>query len=369
MITRLTVIPFVQQFLIWWGKELRALLPLSWQQKVTGARTILLLKMVPQGLHVVLIDNGRSRDFGLFSLDEAGASCFSEKVAKIKAIDNAKAVLVLTAEQKMDRTILLPKEAASNFREVMGFELDRYTPFNISNACFDVVRTYNDLTKNKIEVRLVAIPRYLLKSFLKDLSLFKLSPSTVSFSNNLDWPLQGEGFNLLPATMRPKRARKQPLILAALLFFALAELVYAVSYPYLHAANQVDELQAEIASIQNEVLSISDARAGIEQINAEVGELVEQANQKPFIVNIMKELTSRLPSDAWLTQFQLKGASLHIQGYSKDAAGLIRQLDDSLFFENTRFSSPMASNKHAQQTFKISLDVINGGADVSAVIR
>jgi len=369
MITRSTIISFIQQFLIWWGKELLALLPLSWQQKITGSRTLLLLQMVPQGLHVVLINNGRSKDRGQFSLDEAGASGFLEKVAKVKAIDNAKTILVLTAEQKIDRTILLPKEAASNFREVMGFELDRYTPFNISNACFDVVRTYNDTAENKIEAHLAVTSRYLLEGFLKDLSLFGLSPSTVSFSTNLVWPLQGEGFNLLPATMRPKRTRKQPLILAALLFLALAELVYVASYPYQHADNQADELQAEIATIQNEVRRIGDLQSGIEQINAEVGELLEQANQKPFVVDIMKELTSRLPSETWLTQFQLKGASLHIQGYSKDAAGLIRQLDDSLFFENTRFSSPMASNKQAQQTFKISLDVVNGGADVSAAIK
>jgi len=369
MIRRPAAITFFEQFLMWWGKELLTLFPLPWRQRIAGTRTLLLLQIVSQDLHVVLIDESSSTDLGLFSLDEEGVSNFSKEVARIKAIDNAEAILVLTAEQKIDRTILLPKEAASNFREVIGFELDRYTPFNISNACFDTVRTYNDLAKNKIEVRLAVTSRHLLEGFLVDLSLFGLSPSIVSFSNNLVRPLQGDGLNLLPATMRPKRTRKWPLILAALFCILFAELLLIMSYPYQHAANQVDELQAEIATIQNEVRSISDTRSGLEQVHAQVGELLEQANQRPFVVDIMKELGSRLPSETWLTQFQLKGASLHIQGYSQNAAGLIRRLDDSLFFKNTRFTSPMASDKPVQQTFKISLDIINGRGDVSAAIH
>jgi len=369
MTTGSTAITFIKQFLTWWGKELLALLPLSWQQKMSGAHTVLLLKMLPEGLHAVLIENYSSTDLELFSLDETGVSDFLEKVSKIKTFDKAKVILVLTAEQKIDKTILLPKEAASNLREVVGFELDRYSPFNISNGYFDVVRTYNDSAKNKIEVRLAATSRQLLEGFLKDLSLFSLSPSIVSFSNDLVLPLEGNGLNLLPATMRPKRSRKQPLILAGLLCLLFTELLLIVSYPYQQATQQVDELQAEITTIRNKVQSTGDVRSGIEQIHTQVGELLEQANQRPFIVDIMKELTSRLPNETWLTQFQLKGASLHIQGYSKNAAGLIRQLDDSLFFKNTRFTSPMASDEQAQQTFKISLDVIDGGSDVSAIIH
>jgi len=362
----LRVFNAIQRFFIWWGSELFALFPKALKHQLSGSKNTLLVRLTPEGMEAVWLSNKDSIHLGTYPLDDNGRVAFLNKVAEYSAINNAKCVLVLSDCQYIKKHILLPKQAISNVREVIGFELDRYTPFNIENAFFDMVRS--DISNdNKVGVNLAVTSRALLEGILKDVSAFKLLPSKVTFSKNMDLPLDGEGFNLLPSNMWPKTKKKEPLLIAALVIILLLQLIATVTYPNQRAQQEVATLQHEIKLIQKDVRRVSDMRFSVEKAHSQLNAFLGQAANKPFVVDIMKHLSERLPTSTWLTRLQLNGNQLNIQGYSNDAAGLIQRLDDSPLFKNTRFTSPLTNNKSSQQAFKIGLNIVNRGADVSAI--
>ena len=62
--------------------------------------------------------------------------------------------LVLTPEQALLKTITLPLATEENLREVVGFELDRHTPFTPDQAYYDVQIVRRDPQNEKIVVSL-----------------------------------------------------------------------------------------------------------------------------------------------------------------------------------------------------------------------
>ena len=69
-------------------------------------------------------------------------------------------VLVLPDDQVLRRTVELPLAARENLREVVSFELDRYTPFAAEDVMFDLPEAAGDpvtVDRDLVQVRLKAV--------------------------------------------------------------------------------------------------------------------------------------------------------------------------------------------------------------------
>ena len=68
-------------------------------------------------------------------------------------------LLELPAERVLQRTVDLPLAAAENLREVLGFEMDRHTPFKAEDVAFDYHIVSTDRQTKRLLVDLTVAPR------------------------------------------------------------------------------------------------------------------------------------------------------------------------------------------------------------------
>ena len=77
-------------------------------------------------------------------------------------------------------------------------------------------------------------------------------------------------------------------------------------------------------------------------------------------------LSKLIKQDTWLTYLQLTDGRLQFQGQSPTASALIAVLEESPFFTNARFVSPVTQDvRSGLERFQITVDVISGGQDAA----
>lgn len=348
----------IKQFFTWWGQELFALLPKAWQCKFQLADNTLLLQGCPDGIRVIWINDSQRVDFGIFAVTGIGRTAWQEVLSKYSRVSKASRILLLSSRQCFNRRIMLPNQAATNLRQVMGFEMDRYTPIKAQYAYFDIVSTNVPVQEGQLEALFVATPKTLLDPILEQCRFFDLLPNRVSHSATLVLPVDTAKINILPESMRPIGNKKDRVLTTALVLALMFEVSIALIYPTWAVKNEVTELQTRISAIKEDVKLVGNMRTNIENTEAQIRSLLDKKTNRPYAIDILSELTKRLPADSWLTSLRLTGDRLQIQGYSENATRLIQLLDDSPLFSNTRFTSPLASNKAPQQAFNVGIDLV-----------
>ena len=68
-------------------------------------------------------------------------------------------VLALAESQVLRRTVELPAAASENLREVLGFEMDRHTPFKAEDVYLDHRVLGQDGQRKRMTIELLVVPR------------------------------------------------------------------------------------------------------------------------------------------------------------------------------------------------------------------
>ena len=145
----------------WWLGELAALVPAGMRRRLGGLR----------GRHVLLIDGsggelvyetGARRE--LLRRIETAAPRRSDGRRESRG---PQTVLRLPAEQGLRTTLTLPLAAAANLRQVVGFEIERQTPFKPSDIYFAHRIVARDAKLKTLSVELSVAPRAIVEAALQ----------------------------------------------------------------------------------------------------------------------------------------------------------------------------------------------------------
>jgi Tfp pilus assembly protein PilN len=120
---------------------------------------------------------------------------------------------------------------------------------------------------------------------------------------------------------------------------AVALVVY-VFVPIQTEGKRLAVIEREIAKRKSEVISIEKTRSELETITKKTALVDNFRHEKPMHIDLMRELTERIPKNAWLTRVRVTGTQLNIEGYAASATALIQMLEASKYFRNVEFSSP-----------------------------
>ena len=71
------------------------------------------------------------------------------------------------------------------------------------------------------------------------------------------------------------------------------------------------------------------------------GYLVEQKRRQPQMVEILDEVTRRLPDEHWLISYSFRNGTVRLAGYSDDPSSVLRLLEQSGLFSEARFAAPV----------------------------
>src|SRR5690606_26621124 len=192
-------------FLAWWGAGLAAWLPASWRRLLAPRRERLLLQLEGDGLRLRREDAQGILDLATLPLPlpaPAGAGAgdplaglLSEPVAELPRW------LLLPAAQGLRRSLPLPAAARERLREVLGFEVERQTPFAAADVLHDgrLLQLRGD---GQLQVELVVVPRSRYEAQAARLGALAQGLAGVDLADTEGRTL---GVNLLPPARRHAR--------------------------------------------------------------------------------------------------------------------------------------------------------------------
>jgi len=254
-------------------------------------------------------------------------------------------------------TLELPAAAEENLYEVVGFELDRHTPFRADQVQFTCRVLKRDALAQWVTVEVTVVPRTTIEKMREIAARLGLDPDRVDVAGDAPTVVPSE--NLLAY----ERARA-PRPAAGKLSYGLAAMaailaITAVMIP-VHAARQrVEALERELAALKKTVEAVASLQKEVDTLREEEGFLVDRKRSVPTVTRVLFDLTKVLPDDTWLNEVQLAGRDVQIIGFTASASNLIGLLEQSRTFRNTTFRSPVTRDPRTDlERFHIAARVV-----------
>ncbi|KAF1008184.1 MAG: hypothetical protein GAK28_01163 [Luteibacter sp.] len=310
-------------FFRWWGGELSALVPVRWRHAFGGGQRwyaverkedAWVLRRVGESLPLATADDidGAEHRQALLSRALAEADPADRRVA-----------LLLPAGQVLRRRLVLPVAARDNLRQVVGFDLDRQTPFRTEDIHFGVRELGEGGPEGRFVAELAATPRQSLDVQLDELAGLGIAPDRVDVPQGYGLA----GIDLLPPARAPRRVDRRKRLNMALIF-AIVVLLFGAMAMWLHNRNQaLETMRAEVESLRTDAQRVKGLRQRLTESAGASGFLARRKTESPSILPILTELTQRLSDDTWLERFTVNATGqIGFQGQSPQAARLIDAL-------------------------------------------
>lgn len=347
----------IAAFFRWWGDELAAMVPTRLKKLLGGSRPVLILKRATGGVQVALWNAGKVEELGLFPLDEDGIARREQLLQQRPEIENAEVLLDLTPAESLVRRFRLPAATEENLVQVAGFELDRLTPFTAQQVYYHV-RLLERLPDTKqISVELALTPRKRLDPLLEELTGGGWFPDRVEIAGD---PAR-RSHQLLPERFQKPSKRFPRLLNTGLAALAAALALLIGILPIWRDYRQTAELEQEMRKVSKVAKEVETLRQDAEKLSREASFLTKRKRTEPALVDVLNELSRVIPNNTWLYGMQYKDRRLVIQGQSPSASSLIAVVEDSPYFYNTSFVSPVTKDVSSGfERFQIASQVLNG---------
>src|SRR5690606_4834507 len=197
------------RFLRWWIGELLACLPPRWRSVLAVEDARLLLRIEDDVLVVSERISGEIVERQRLGTGEDDNLPRTLERSLDEGQRQLRRVLLLPAGMVLRRTLQLPAAAAENLRTVLGFELDRQTPFRPEQVYYDYRVLRQEPGARQITVELALVQREALEAYVARLGTLANTLHSVDVALASG---QLPGYNFLPAERRAQRDRTVLLI-------------------------------------------------------------------------------------------------------------------------------------------------------------
>lgn len=328
---------FGRGFLAWWGWALASWLPLRMRHALGLDRGRLLLQINGDAVELRLQQGSAIRDLAnlpgmaLASEDQIAPivdTAIADRLAPVlgASIAGLPRWLLLPASAGLRRRLFLPAAAAERLRDVVGFEIDRQTPFSADAVAYDARVIGVRESDGQLDTELVAVPLSVLDPQLVVLGPLAATLAGVDVAANDGVPL---GVNLLPPSQRSRQIdplRSWNAVLATLAVIAIAATMWQLLDNRRTAADGFEQAIAKragparrAAEQRQQLQSLIEGQAFLDQARA----------ARPTAVEIIDELSRRLPDGTYLEKLAIEDERLTLIGLSNEAAALVGRMQDS----------------------------------------
>ena len=342
------------------GEALASLLPVALRRQLGASRRRLLLSANGNELQLREDSEGQASLLGMVPLDDP------QLLADLRARLDATAAgvprwLLLDAAQVLRPQLTVPAGAEPRLREMMAHEIDRQTPFALDQVGFEPRVLARDAATRQLRVELVVLPVARLQALLERLGPLSAGLAGVDVLGADGRPL---GVNLLPRGERVARvdgARYLNLGLGvATLAIVLAALVLVLG-------NRQDAYAGwseRAAAAQKQAREARKLRNALESSVRAANFLAKQRARQPTVLEVIADLTRRLPDDTWLEKVAINGGNVVLIGQSDHASALVGLLQDSaLLHRPTLTGSVQADPRTGKERFTLTAVVAGSQAE------
>ncbi len=336
----------------WWTGELRSL----WPERVGSgnAGSVASVRVDAKGTWLLVSDAERAPVSDDGDADSTAARAQLRDARALKVTVGADVSLVTEFR--------LPAPTEENLREVLAFEMDRRTPFQVEQVVYGHRIIARHEAEQQLTVRLFAVPKQHLARAVRlaERSDLSLTVCELEGDESGKSSKSGEGVERLNLeNTLPRRATAGLFSTPNLLTLAaVALLALAIWWPYQARLVERDVWQTELNKA-------TVAAGGVRRMAAQLDQLIEQStaffrlqDQHIGPLEVFKALTEAVPDDAYLADFDLSNARLTIKGRGRSSAALLTRLEAAAAFSDVQFDAAITNDTRAGlEEFVISMDV------------
>jgi general secretion pathway protein L len=332
------------EFWRWWRGEIVRMLPQRFAAFGGGGSTPLVLV---EGDEVIVIDPhappGAETRANIAGLDESRKRALVRTQLESAGETRGRARAALRHHEALVRRVTLPAATEENLAQVLGFEMDRLTPFKADEVYFDQRVVSRDAADGQIKVELAMAPREAVDARVRELASLGVSVQGVALRD--DAHRSPDAFDLLPSERRGERESPRERVVRMSLVGAVALLfIAALAFP---VYNKREAVKALLPVVEK-------ARADAQATDAVLRELERQAADYNFLLTrkyawyptsqYVEELSRLLPDTTWLQQLDIrttgKTKEAVITGETASSSKLIELLESSKMLQNASPRGP-----------------------------
>jgi general secretion pathway protein L len=334
-----------KSFWDWWVHELAAMVPKRVSMAFAGDASLIDVAVEDAALVLVKIgagDNSRSQELmrvPLLSRDTAGMRTALDDLLRGQGRD----VRVLVSPQHVLRKrVVLPMATEENLRDVVGFDMDRQTPFTAEQVYFGAAVVSRDAARDRIEVDVVAVPKSAIESWLNEMRAAGVSVHSIVAADEFSPALKRTStpIELLPKSAGPaRRWSNMQRINVGLLLLALLLIFAAVLLPIWQKREMVKELMPLSVKADSEFKITQRVTEEYTRLANEYNFVVGKKHANYPMVMLVDEITKISPDTMWIQNFEYKllpkTRELQLAGEAVSVSKVIESLEQTPFLQNT----------------------------------
>jgi general secretion pathway protein L len=342
-------------FFRWWGKTLASIIPNNLRNFfINQTDQPLFVRFTNFQVHFYSNYHNVETQLASFYLHQEGkkqCDTFFEINTNWK---KAKKYLLLNDKQVLNKKLTLPLAAQKNLTQVIMYEVDRYTPFNIDNIFFNAKTIKSDNENKQISVDFTFIGKEKLNHYYNELKGWGLTLDGIFEDTQTKNCTKSNNF--LPEELQTKESKIKKIVHHLSLACLLVLVFISVGMPVWLQNEKITLLNQEISTTKRKANEVDIIKTAIDDQLQEVNKITVLKQNSPPILNIIGQLTNLLPRKTYLKSFEYSNNKIQILGLSASASTLISVLEDSAYFKQTNFVSP------------ITQDVESGGQDLFQLV-
>ena len=349
-------------FFSWWKDELLTCLPKALSERLSSAPAKIVLGQGIDGNWHAARVRGTKREAER-NLDLGDLASVRRALGFLEALNDQPAeikVLALSADKVLRKRLSLPLAAEENLRQVLGFEMDRQTPFKADQVYFDWRIIKRDTAQRTLLVDLLATPKTTLDAALAQLAPAQIVVDAVDTASGRG-ALQFEhtqGFNLLPLERRGASGDPQARV-RWILAASLVALIGMAMMQSLSARQQaLVALQEKTVETQKAALETAMLAKKLREEITGANFLSERKQKRSETVKVLLELTQLIPDNTWLERISFVGEAVQLQGQSTSASDLIGLLQKATYVGNPQIQGVIQPDAGTgKERFSLQLDI------------
>ncbi len=345
-----------QEFLRWWVKQLSELLPSGmrvWSAKRPDA---LIIEASSVGVILWLRRQGQTTQLARAAAGDSGIQSLAQTIAGVVEPPH---LLLFRVPRSMQLRKLasFPLAARGDLATVLGFEMDRETPFGRGEVYWDYVIRRQDTVAGRLDVELFIVPRGAIDPAIEASRRAGLHPGAIEIDTGADeFRLIRIGASRRWQWFRSQRQLMRMVAAGAGLF------VIALATPVIWQQIGLALANSRIERLTGQARDAAALRQSVDQVTGVMQLIKKEHDRNGGVLEVLAAATSLLPDDSYLTALSLRSGRLTITGQSPAAAHLVDLLGKSPGFREPAFDSPVVQDEQSGlETFTISATVAADG--------
>ncbi len=250
--------------------------------------------------------------------------------------------VLVSPDHVLRKRVVLPMATEENLLDVVGFDMDRQTPFTAAQVYFGARVVARDVAHERLEVEVVAVPKNTIEPWLIEMRAAAISVHSIVAADEFTVGAKRgvAPIELLAASAGPaRRWSNMQRINVGLIALGLLMALAAVLLPIWQKRETVKALMPLSVKADAEFKITQRVTEEYTRLANEYNYVVGRKHANYPTVMLVDEITKISPDTMWIQSFEYKtlakARELQLAGEAASVSKVIESLEQTPFLQNT----------------------------------